>query len=230
MPSYLTDILDFDLGSAGIFCIFPYLALFFSTLLFARGFDYMQREKSWEVNTVRVTAMFITYMGSALGLIVCGFLDAKYAAYTFMVLTQVTFYVFLTSYLSTYASLVSLLFDNVLCTQVFYAAAQSGLGCIWSDVAPLYSSSLNSLGKNMGRIVYVHLIVVCVSAIAPCMLLILPILSLPVSYFHIFYLQPIRSARWQELSAPSWCLPLSRPGRVYGAGEWLFYSRGVCVP
>ena len=119
MPSYLTDILDFDLGSAGIFCIFPYLALFFSTLLFARGFDYMQREKSWEVNTVRVAAMFITYMGSALGLIVCGFLDAKYAAYTFMVLTQ-----------------------------VFYAAAQSGLGCIWSDVAPLYSSSLNSLGKD----------------------------------------------------------------------------------
>eukprot|EP01032_Pedospumella_encystans_P007676 gene7676-9182_t len=123
MPSYLADILDFDLGSAGIFCIFPYLALFFSTLLFARGFDYMQREKSWEVNTVRVTAMFITYMGSALGLIVCGFLDAKYAAYTFMVLTQ-----------------------------VFYAAAQSGLGCIWSDVAPLYSSSLNSLANTIGAV------------------------------------------------------------------------------
>jgi len=94
MPSYLTDQLDFDLGSAGIFCIFPYLTLFFSTLFFARGFDYLQREKSWKVNTVRVTAMFIAYMGCAVGLIVGGFLDAKYAAYSFMVLTQVIFWIF----------------------------------------------------------------------------------------------------------------------------------------
>ena len=89
MPSYLTDVLGFDLGSAGILSMFPYLALFISTLLFARGFDYLQREYGWEVNSVRVTAMFIAYMGSALGLIVCGFLDAKYAAYCFMILTQV---------------------------------------------------------------------------------------------------------------------------------------------
>ena len=89
MPSYLTDILGFDLDSAGVYCIYPYLALFFSTLLFARGFDYLQRERAWSNNAVRLTSMFIAFLGSALGLIVCGFLDAKFAAYTFMVLTQV---------------------------------------------------------------------------------------------------------------------------------------------
>ena len=91
MPSYLTDVLGFDLSSAGALCVFPYLALFVSVLGFARFFDYMQREHGWSANRVRVTAMFVAYMGSALGLIVCGFLDAKYAAYCFMILTQVCF-------------------------------------------------------------------------------------------------------------------------------------------
>ena len=34
--------------------------------------------------------------------------------------------------------------------QVFYGAAQAGLGCAWTDIAPLYSSSLNSLGNTVG--------------------------------------------------------------------------------
>jgi ACS family sodium-dependent inorganic phosphate cotransporter len=89
MPSYLTDILGFDLGSAGILCVFPYAALFMSTLAFARGFDYLQRECDWQVDRVRKTAMFISFMGSATGLLICGFLPDKYAAYTFMILTQV---------------------------------------------------------------------------------------------------------------------------------------------
>ena len=89
MPSYLTDILGFDLESAGILCVFPYAALFVSTLSFARLFDYLQREKQWQVKHVRRAAMFIAYMGSATGLVICGFLDDKYAAYTFMIITQV---------------------------------------------------------------------------------------------------------------------------------------------
>ena len=117
MPSYLTDILGFDLGSAGILCVFPYLALFFATLGFAQLFDFLQREHDWSVDRVRKTAMFIAYIGSGTVLVICGFLPDKYAAYTFMIFTQ-----------------------------IFYAAAQAGLGCIWTDVAPLYSSSINSLG------------------------------------------------------------------------------------
>ena len=91
MPSYLTDILGFDLGSAGILCVFPYLALFIATLSFARLFDHLQKEKGWSVNRVRQTAMFVALIGSAGGLVICGFLDQKYAAYTFMIVTQVSY-------------------------------------------------------------------------------------------------------------------------------------------
>jgi MFS transporter, ACS family, solute carrier family 17 (sodium-dependent inorganic phosphate cotransporter), other len=99
MPSFLTEVLGFDLGSAGILCVFPYLALFISTLSFARMFDYLQREHAWTANSVRRTAMFTTFIGSGLGLVICGFLGDKYAAYTFMIITQVKrklffFYVF----------------------------------------------------------------------------------------------------------------------------------------
>lgn len=89
MPTYLTDILGFDLHRAGILCVFPYLALFVSTLGFARGFDYLQKEKGWEVNKVRRVAMAVAYLGSGAGLVICCFLHDKYAAYGFMVITQV---------------------------------------------------------------------------------------------------------------------------------------------
>lgn len=39
-----------------------------------------------------------------------------------------------------------------VCVQVAYAAAQAGLGCAYTDIAPLYSSSLNSLGNTVGSI------------------------------------------------------------------------------
>ena len=89
MPSYLTDILGFDLGRAGLLCVFPYLALLFSTLLFARLFDYLQREKKWEVSRVRRVAMYVAYLGSGAGLVVCCFVQEKYTAYGFMVIAQV---------------------------------------------------------------------------------------------------------------------------------------------
>ena len=89
MPSYLTDILGFDLGRAGLLCVFPYLALLFSTLLFARLFDYLQRERNWEVSRVRRVAMYVAYLGSGAGLVVCCFVQEKYTAYGFMVIAQV---------------------------------------------------------------------------------------------------------------------------------------------
>eukprot|EP01031_Cornospumella_fuschlensis_P039369 gene39369-47922_t len=36
MPSYLTDSLDFSSSSAGILCVFPYIALFIATLMYGR--------------------------------------------------------------------------------------------------------------------------------------------------------------------------------------------------
>ncbi len=99
MPSYLTDVLGFNLESAGILSVFPYLVLFLSSLLFGKFFDYLQRERGWRVRTVRQWAQFLSIGGSAVGLVVCGFLDNRYAAYTFMIITQVSAHIFLSVHL-----------------------------------------------------------------------------------------------------------------------------------
>lgn len=94
MPTYLTEVLGFQLGSAGVLCVFPFLALFASTLAFARIFDYLQKNREWKVSQVRNYSMIIAYMGSAAGLVICCFLSNSYAAYAFMIITQVDLFVF----------------------------------------------------------------------------------------------------------------------------------------
>ncbi len=89
MPSYLTDILGFNLESAGFLCVFPYLALFISALSFGGIFEYFQNNYNWSTNKVRRVAQSVAYAGSIGGLILCGFMDDKYVAYVFMILTQV---------------------------------------------------------------------------------------------------------------------------------------------
>lgn len=89
MPAYLTDVLGFNLESAGILSVFPYLVLFLSSLGFGKMFDYFQAHYGWEVRTVRQVAEFLSLGGAALGLLICGFLPNRYAAYTFMIITQV---------------------------------------------------------------------------------------------------------------------------------------------
>eukprot|EP00601_Ochromonadales_sp_CCMP2298_P008990 CAMPEP_0173197612 /NCGR_PEP_ID=MMETSP1141-20130122/16258_1 /TAXON_ID=483371 /ORGANISM="non described non described, Strain CCMP2298" /LENGTH=548 /DNA_ID=CAMNT_0014122373 /DNA_START=228 /DNA_END=1874 /DNA_ORIENTATION=+ len=122
MPSYLTDILGFDLTSAGSLCALPYLALFISSLTFGKIFDHLQ-QIGWTVDAVRRTAMVTSFIGSAALLVLCTYLPDRYAAYACMIATQ-----------------------------VFFGAAQAGLGCSWTDIAPLYSSSLNSLGNTVGAV------------------------------------------------------------------------------
>ena len=90
MPSFFTDILGFDPESAGILCVFPYLALFFSSLAFGGIFEYFQIHRGWSTDRVRQVSQYIAFVGSGGGLIICGFMDNKYAAYTFVILTQVS--------------------------------------------------------------------------------------------------------------------------------------------
>lgn len=40
-----------------------------------------------------------------------------------------------------------------------FGANQSGLGCVWTDIAPNYSSSLNSIGR------YYYSVFACVVAV-----------------------------------------------------------------
>ena len=79
MPSYLTDVLGFDLESAGILCVFPYLALFISALSFGGIFEYFQTHYGWSTDKVRKVAQVVAYVGSIGGLLICGFMDNKYA-------------------------------------------------------------------------------------------------------------------------------------------------------
>ena len=95
MPSFFTDILGFDLESAGILCVFPYMALFFSSIAFGAMFEYFQNHRGWSIDQIRQWAEYIAFVGSAGGLLICGFMDNQYAAYVFMIITQVSFLSFL---------------------------------------------------------------------------------------------------------------------------------------
>lgn len=50
LPTYLTEVLGFTLQSAGLLCVFPYLALLCSTLFFSRVFEYLGNN-GWEVTS-----------------------------------------------------------------------------------------------------------------------------------------------------------------------------------
>jgi hypothetical protein len=90
MPSFFTDVLGFDLRSAGVLCLFPYLALFVSALCFGNVFSYLEHHRGWHVTDIRRAAQFIAYFCSGVGLILCGFANTTTEAYGFMILTLVT--------------------------------------------------------------------------------------------------------------------------------------------
>jgi hypothetical protein len=92
MPAYFTDVLGFDLASAGVLCVFPYLSLFISSLAFGAIFENLQLHHNWSVDKVRKVSQYIAYAGSTGVLIICGFMDNKYVAYVFMILTQVSLF------------------------------------------------------------------------------------------------------------------------------------------
>lgn len=92
MPSFLTDELGFNLSSAGVMCVFPYLALFLSTVVFGKLFNYLQDEYDVPTDTIRQMAEFISLIGASVGLLICGFLENSYAAYCMLIVTQVSPY------------------------------------------------------------------------------------------------------------------------------------------
>eukprot|EP01034_Spumella_vulgaris_P021316 gene21316-27346_t len=123
MPSYLTDVLGFNLESAGILSVFPFLALFISSLLFGKFFNYLQLHYGWKVRTVRHTAQYISIAGSSLSLLICAYLTDKYVAYCFMIL-------------------------SLFC----YGATVASLACAYSDMSPNYSPIMNTIGNTIGAV------------------------------------------------------------------------------
>ena len=123
MPSYLKDVLGYNLESSGLLSVIPYLVLFVFTLCFGYTYDYMQRAQGFSKRSIRQIAQFVAFgIGSVL-LVTCGFVSDPTAAFILMVLVQGV-----------------------------QGSAQSGVGCAYLDVSPRFSSALNTLGNTVGAI------------------------------------------------------------------------------
>lgn len=120
MPAFLEKQFGFDIQSAAALCVFPYLALFVSTLFFGALFEHLEEKHGWSTNAVRRWSSVVAYGGAAVGLIICSFMTDKNAGYVFMILTLFVL-----------------------------GASNSGLNCACSDVAPNYSSALNTVANTV---------------------------------------------------------------------------------
>ena len=90
MPSFFTDVLGFDLRAAGVLCVFPYLALFLSAILFGKCFESLEHQYGWHVTNIRRAAQFIAYFCSGVGLVLCAYINNTMGAYSCMILTLVS--------------------------------------------------------------------------------------------------------------------------------------------
>lgn len=123
MPTFLNDELGFDMQSASVLCVFPYLALFISANGFGGIFSYCQNKRGWHIGKVRKTAHVLAIIGTCSVLLLCAFIPNKYVAYLFVVITQ-----------------------------FFNGASQCSIGCSYSDITPNYSGSLNAIGNAISAV------------------------------------------------------------------------------
>ncbi len=68
MPLFLQEQFNFNIQSAGVLCVFPYLALFISTLGFGMMFELLSEyyPNLWTTDRIRKSASFIGYGGAAI--------------------------------------------------------------------------------------------------------------------------------------------------------------------
>lgn len=123
MPSYLTDELGFDLSSAGLLSVLPYLMLFIATVLSGRMFTYLHEEKGWSIRDVRQTSEQIGLLGAGAFLVLCGYITNVPVAFTCMIVAQ---------------GIMGFII--------------SGVFCAYLDFAPKNSAFLNTIGNTIGAI------------------------------------------------------------------------------
>ena len=123
LPSFLTDVLGYDLEDAGYLSVVPYVANFVSVMCFGWIFDYLQVQKGWTIRKVRQWAMRIAFVGAGSFLIACGFITIPGVAFACMVLALWCF-----------------------------GSLQAGISCAYLDASPNFSTTMNTLGNTMGAI------------------------------------------------------------------------------
>mmetsp|Transcript_9413 Transcript_9413/g.14194 ORF Transcript_9413/g.14194 Transcript_9413/m.14194 type:complete len:528 (-) Transcript_9413:55-1638(-) len=122
LPSYLTEVLGFDLASAGMLSVAPYVANFLSAVGFGMMFNRLQAE-GWSNRQIRQTAQQIAFVGSCACLVLCGFVQSPGVTVALMVLAMALF-----------------------------GASQSGVACAFLEVTPIYSSTLNTIANLFGSL------------------------------------------------------------------------------
>lgn len=118
LPTYFTEELGFSLQQAGYASMLPYIAQFFSTLCFGFVFQKLDENFGWKVRTIRQLAMHFCFFGSAVSLIICGFVSDGKIALGLMVIAL-----------------------------TFYGACQSGTACNFLEISPRYSAEMNTLAN-----------------------------------------------------------------------------------
>ena len=117
----MTDQLGFDLSSAGLLSIVPYVLLLLATNASGKMFCYLQDNRNWSVRDIRQCAQFIAFTCSGGGLVILGFVDNVPAAYALLSFSVATL-----------------------------GIATSGFSCSFLDIAPNYSALLNSIANTIG--------------------------------------------------------------------------------
>jgi MFS family permease len=123
IPSFLTDVLGYDLEDAGYLSVIPYIANFLSVMVFGWIFDYLQVNKGWSVRDVRQWAMRVAFIGAGCFLIAMGFIKIPGVAFTCMVLAL-----------------------------WFFGALQAGISCAYLDASPNFSTTMNTIGNMLGAV------------------------------------------------------------------------------
>jgi MFS family permease len=121
VPSFLSDQLGFSLSQSGFFSALPYVANFFSVIFFGALYNYFQVTWGWSNRRVRQNATQIAFFGTSVCMVAC-------------------------SYILTPAISVFFLVMALFC----YGASASGVVCCYLEMAPRYSSIMNTVGNCVG--------------------------------------------------------------------------------
>ena len=122
VPSYLTDILGFDLSTAGILSTIPFAFMMILSISLGQFLYRMQKYNNWSTLKVRLFAQSIALGGPSLALLLCSYTtDDKWGSYIFIVIAT-------------------------MCV----GGSQSGLSCAYLEFAPRFSPFINTLANAAG--------------------------------------------------------------------------------
>ena len=123
IPSYFTEELGFELEESSLLSIAPYLTQLASVVGFGQLFKYLQQQRGWPTRKVRQYAQFIAFGGASVCLVICSFSPDPYMGFAFVVISM-----------------------------AFFGATQSGVGCSFLDVSPLFGSNIYTVANFCGAV------------------------------------------------------------------------------